>query len=999
MIVFFTIGVSNANNKHQTTQQEQALKGVVKNKSTGELMAGVNVYIKGTTIGTITDADGAFGIAVPNGTELLTFSSVGFLSQEIAIKNETMLYIYMTKEVGDLDQIVVVGYGTTKSRDLTGSVVRLEERDLEIKNVPSAASILQNMASGVMVSGNTGRPGEAVTIRIRGSTSFSGDNNPLYVIDGVPTNDQDALNSISPSDIASFDVLKDASASAIYGSRAANGVIIVTTKKGLRNRKAKFSLNVNSSYDSQIKNFAMLNGDQFRSYLKDLANATLTVDPGNSTANDILDSNSGILGDANTDWFEEVKQRARRTNIDLSVRGGSENVSYFISASILDHKGMVINDDMRRYTGRFNMDVNIHTNFVVGTRISATYSNRNTSGTSLFRAQGHRPDLPVYQADGTSYYDINPVAETQKVNYSDEYRFTGNLYGEWEMVEGLKFRSSFSANQHMNFNNQFTPSFLDIYAVSSASKTGNRGYTTVFDNTISYASVFNEMHSIDFVGGLSMEESASQYDYLQKKGFALDEIYTNVSAGAEFVRSEDSKTERGLFSSFVRINYKYNDKYLLTFTSRYDGSSMFGKNNRFGFFPSGAIAWRVNEENFLKDVKVINLLKLKASVGRTGIQNLSGYSNRDLYKSTVYNDMSGIEHSQIGNRNIRWELSTLYDVGVDFAILNHSLSGSFGYYHKVTKDLIREFTFPSSMAVGNMYYNIGSVSNQGLELNLKAKVINRSDFNFTLGLNLATNKNEVLKLEDENAIENSSGTIIQGSGSQVLAVGHAMGAFLGYRYNGIIPNQNRVDELNNSAIANGNNYYYSNNLYPGNLELSDLNGDKIVNQTDRTIIGNPDPDLYGGITAMFRYKQVSLVANFGFQFGGTKMYSKALQNVPGQLNGLVDYNLDNRWSINNQESTIPAIYLEQGVPALTDLSLFDTSYLRLQDLRITYDLPKLRKVPIEGSVYISGTNIFTITSYPGTDPATINNMTSFGGNYETSYPGIRTFSFGLKLGL
>ncbi|MCY1636547.1 SusC/RagA family TonB-linked outer membrane protein [Marinifilum sp. D737] len=978
-------------------QEKKELKGKVTDKY-GEPLPGVSVVIKGTSTGVATDIDGNYTLEMEDENAVLIFSFVGMLPQEVVYNGQKVENITLTSDTEQMEEVVVVGYGTTAVRDFTGSVARVSEKELEMKNVPSSISLLQNMAAGVMVSGNTGRPGETVRVRVRGATSLTGSNEPLYVIDGVPTDDAEILNSIPPSDIASVDVLKDASASAIYGSRAANGVLMITTKRGRLNEKAKFSVSYNYSTDSQIKNFSMLNGDEFRSFLTDLANQTLVVDPGNRTAENILDPDGGYVGDADTDWFDLVKQTANRQNVDLSVRGGSKDISYFISGSLMDHKGMVVHDDLTRYSGRVNLDIDINPKFKIGTRINLSYTDQSRSGTSMFSAQGHRPDLPVYGEDGVSYYDVNPVAESNEINNSDEYRLSGNLYGELTVLKDLKFKTSFSVNQYMNYNYQFSPSYLSWYNEASASKAESRGFNTVLDNTLSYAKTFNEVHDIDFVGGVSYEDSESQSGYLAKSGFAMDEIYTNVSAGTEFDRSSDSKRGRSLFSSFARLNYKYKDKYLFTVTARYDGSSMFGKNNRYGFFPSGAIAWRINKEEFLNDVDFINDLKLKVSAGKTGIQNLDSYSNRDLYRATKYNDQPGIEHSQIGNKDIQWELSTQYDAGLDFALFNYRLTGSIGYYRKDTEDLIREFSFPSSMAVNDMYYNIGSVRNQGFEFNIKAKLIDRKDFVLDLGLNLATNKNEIRKLEEEGAVENSSGTIVQGTGSQVLAVGHAMGSFFGYEYNGIIQNQDRIDELNANAVDNGHSSYYG-TLYPGNLELTDLNGDGKVDSKDKTIIGNPDPDLFGGMYANMKYKRLSLTANFGFQIGGLKYYGKTLQNVPSQLAGLVDYNLYNRWSPENTDANIPAIYLGQGVPALTKMSLHDASYFRLQDLRISYDIPEIKGIPVSGQVYVSGTNVFTITSYPGTDPATVNAYGNFGGNYETSYPGIRTYSVGLKLNL
>lgn len=984
--------------KNKQQKKEAIIKGKVTDKK-GVALPGVSVFVKGTQMGVATDINGKFEFKIEDKKGIiLVFSFVGMKTKEVVYKGQENISVVLESSSESLDEVVVVGYGTTAVKDFTGSVARISEKDLEVKNVPAASSLLQNMAAGVQVSGNTGRPGETVRVRVRGATSLSGQNDPLYVIDGMPTEDVNVLNSIPPSDIASVDVLKDASASAIYGSRAANGVVMITTKRGRLNEKAKFTVNYNSSFDSQIKNFSMLNGDEFRAFLTDLANKTLVVDPGNRAAEDILDTEGGYVGTANTDWFEEVKQAAWRHNIDVSVRGGSENISYFVSGAILDHKGMVVNDDLTRYSLRANLDINVNSKFKLGTKVSLSYSDQNISGTSMFSAQGHRPDLPIYKEDGVTFYDNNPVAESKSINNSDEYRIYGNLYGEVEILDGLKVKSSFSVNQYMNYNYKFEPSFLSWYNEASASRAEGRGFTTIFDNTISYVKTFNDVHSVDFVGGVSFENTESQSGYLSKKGYPMDEIYINVSGGTEFGQSSDDKYGRGLFSSFARLNYKYNDKYLVTLTARYDGSSMFGKNNRYGFFPSGALAWRINKESFLSDADFINDLKLKVSAGKTGIQNLRSYSNRDLYRATKYNDNPGIEHSQIGNKNIKWELSTLYDVGMDFAFFNYRLSGSVGYYLKDTEDLIRSFSFPSSMAVEDMYYNIGSVRNQGFEFNVRSKVIDKEDVKLDLDFNIATNKNEVRKLEEEGAIENSSGTIVQGSGSQVLAVGYAMGSFFGYEYNGIIQDQDQIDVLNEYAVANGQTSYYG-TIYPGNLLLMDLNLDGRVDSKDRTIIGNPNPDFFGGMNATLKVKQFSIMANFGFQIGGLKHYGKALQNVPNQLVGLVDYNLYNRWAPDNTDAKIPAIYLGQGVPALTKLSLYDASYLRLQDLRISYDLPKLSKYNIQGQVYMSVSNLFTLTSYPGTDPATVNSYGNFGGNFETSYPGIRTFSFGIKLNL
>lgn len=993
-----TIVLSRKAEPSAPQQKKVTVKGKILD-SAKKPVVGATIIVVGTANGAISDEKGAFTIAVNEGSEL-EISFVGFLTQKIKITAANLnLVVELKDDAMKVEDVVVVGYGTTTVRDFTGSVARIGAKEIGIKNVAGASALMQNVAAGVQVSQSTGRPGETSRIRVRGATSLTGSNDPLYVIDGIPTDDAAMFDAIPTSDISSIDVLKDASASAIYGSRAANGVVLVTTKKGSLDKKATFNVDYTASYDSQIKNFDMLDGDQFRSYLTGLAQQTLVYEPDNKTAAQILDPKSGILGTANNDWFGLVKQPAWRHNFNVSASGGSKSISYYISTSIQDQKGMVAGDDLTRYVGRVNLDANIGKIFKIGTNLSATYTDQNSSGTSMFSAQGYRPDVEIYNANGDYVMtgtSAHPLANSKKKDNRDNYRFFGTIYGELEIAKNLKLRSSLSANQNMDYRYTFSPSFLSSRSEASASRSDASGFSTIWDNTLSYNRLFGD-HSIDALVGVSFENAENQSLSLSKKGYALDEIFTNVTAGTTYSSSSDTKTGRGLLSTFFRANYKYKDKYLATFTARYDGSSMFGKNNRYGFFPSGALAWRINQESFLKDVTAIDDIKLKVSAGRTGVQNMSSYSNRDLYEVVFYNGKPGIAHSQFGNPDIAWEQSTLYDVAVDYAFFGHRLSGSFGYYRKDTEGLIWSYNFPSSMAVDAVNRNIGSVRNEGLEFNVRGVIVESQNFNFSLGLNLSHNKNRVTKLEKDGAFTSYNGTIIQGTGSQVLAEGYPMGSFMGYEYSGIIQNMNEVAALNAYAKAHGQSYYDGSKLYPGMLLYKDLNNDGKIDTKDQTIIGSPDPDLYGGIVAQLKYKNISLDLDFGFQIGGEKIYGKSLQNVPSQLNGLVDYNLYNVWSPTNTSSNIPVRYLEQGVMRNSKMSIFDASYFRLQNIRVSYDIPKWNKTNIRPTVFISASNVFTITSYPGTDPATIGSNSNFGGNYESSYPGIRTFSFGAKL--
>lgn len=901
-----------------------------------------------------------------------------------------------------IEDVVVVGYGTSSVKDLTGSVASVGARQLDNLNTPNVSSMLQNMAAGVQVSQNTGRPGEVVRVRVRGATSLTGSNDPLYVIDGVPVEDPKTLDILSSSDIQSMDVLKDASSAAIYGSRAANGVVIITTKKGSNDSKPTVNFNYRFTADTQIQNFKILYGDEWRNYIMKFAQQTLIYDPSNETAADILNV-PNYLGSANTNWFKEVKQGAWRHDFDLSVAGGSKNSKYRVALSILDQQGMVIGDEMKRYNARIVNDYDITSYFRIGLNASFNLTNQHNSGTSMFTAQGTRPDLSVYDEEGN--YDMttgspNPVANTNRKDVSKIYRGLGTIYGEVDIWDGLKFRTSLSGNLMTQERETFSPSYLSRQEIAYGQETHARSYKTVFDNLLSYNKEFNEKHTVDALIGISFENSKFKNMNASGNTYPDDDIYTNIGSASVISGVNDGSSSSGLFSSFGRINYKLLNRYLFTFTGRYDGSSMFGANNKYGFFPSGAIAWRISEESFMKDVDFVNELKLRGSVGVTGTQNLSAYGSRDLYGAINYGELPGIIHSQTGNRDIRWEKSTQYDLGIDFSLWDNRVRGSLTGYYKDTQDLIWRFNFANSTMAGSMYRNIGAVTNKGVEFNVTTYILDTPDWGVDVSLNLSKNKNKVTKLVPDGAIRNAMDNVIiqsQGGLQQVLAEGYPMGAFFGFEYNGIIQDWDRVEALNDYAKEKGQTYYDGSKLRPGELEIKDLDGNGKIDDGDRVIIGKPDPHFYGGLTGNVRFKDFTLFANFGFQVGGKKLYGKTLQNMPAQLTGLIDYGLNDRWSDENPNAKYPALYIGNGVARATDMNLHNASYFRLQELRLSYNLPFEKYV--KGQVFMSTTNLFTITSYPGTDPATINSGSNYGGNYETSYPGIRSFSVGFKVSL
>lgn len=984
--------------KATPTSKKSILTGTVTDEN-GEPVIGASVMLVGSKIGVSTNIDGQFSLRdVPaNGTIQITY--IGYRPSTVKINGRKQIAINLVPDEKTLDEVVVVGYGTSTVKDFTGSVASIGERTLGQLNAPNSSQMLQNLAAGVQVSSGTGVPGETVRVRVRGATSLTGSNEPLYVIDGIPVESASVLDNIPSSDIKSMDVLKDASAAAIYGSRAANGVVIVTTKQGQTDQKPTVSFNYNVTTDKQINNFRILYGDEWRETIRRFARETLVFDPSNDYANSILEEGSTDLGTYNTNWFDLVKQTAIRHNANLSVTGGSKNSKYLMSIAIMDQKGMVIGDHLKRYSARMSAEASVLPILRFGMNANMTYTNSQNANTSLFSAQGTRPDYSPYYEDGS--YDLstgkNPVADLENKNNRDNYIIMGTVYGEVDILKGLKFRTSLSGTLGHTDSESFSPAIISTRKIANGSETHSRNSKTIFDNTLNYNTRIKDIHVIDAMVGLSYEKYITRSQSISGDTYPDDEIFTNIGSAANVTRWSSSYSSSGLFSSFARINYRLMDRYLFTFTGRYDGSSMFGSNNRYGFFPSGAIAWRINNESFMKDFTFIDDLKIRASAGITGVQNLGTYANRDLYSSGSYNGSNTIYHRQVGNRDIRWEKSTQYDLGLDFAFFNNRLRGSLAGYWKITNDLIWSFSFPPSATSGSMPRNIGSVRNSGIELNATGRVYESRDWGVELTLNMARNRNKVTKLVPEGRAQSAMTEVVQGSGNQVLVQGYPMGAFFGFKYNGIIQNQERIDELNAYAVEKGQRYYDGNTLKPGHLEIADLNGDGMIDNNDRTVIGSPEADLFGGIIANVRYKDFTLFCNFGYQIGGKKLYNKALQNIPGQLTGLIDYGLNDRWSPERPNAKLPALYIGDGVPRVTDLELFDSSFFRLQEVRLTYNVPMGRVV--RGNIFVAATNLFTITSYPGTDAATVNSG-NYGGNYETSsYPGIRSFSAGIQISL
>lgn len=994
----------------QQPQEQRVIRGKVTDAQ-GAPIVGANVWVKGTTLGVATDVNGDYSLKIGPEAKSLNASFIGYSEAEKGIMPGVDVYNFsLVPEARKLDEVVVVGYGTTRLRDLTGAVSSIGANQLEKEPVMNVASALQGKAAGVQVSLASAKPGEPVKIRVRGSTSLEGTNEPLYVIDGIPSEQADMI-AINPDDIQSIDILKDASAAAIYGSRAANGVVLITTKRGVQTEKPQLDLKYFTNFDTQIENFSILNADQFREVIMNAAVNTLKVDPTNKTALSITEGT--ILRDASTDWYKLLSQKAYTNNVELSVRGGSAKLRYFTSFGMSFQNGVLKGDDLKRYTGRINLDWDITSVLKFGTNISLAYTDQAAEGQGLWQIKQFRPDIPVYAEDG-SFYKIgttdNPVAKTQITNTNDAYRFNGTVFGEARIIPGLRVRSTFSLAKSFNFSHRYYPSFLqegnnyNTYsgrAVRGSSET----VRTLWDNTLAYEGIFREIHALDALFGVSFERYKDGDFSATGVDFPMDHILTNLGSATTPYDVGGDDSSNGLVSVFGRFNYKLMEKYLFTFTARFDGSSKFGSHNRFGFFPSGAIAWKIDQESFMKDITEINELKLRISAGVTGTQNIGNYNNKNLYGPNDFLGKPGIVPTTLGNDDLRWERTKQFDIAVDYAFLDYRLSGTIGWYYKNTNDLLWNIEFPPSLQpFSSMYKNVGRVQNKGFEWVVDARIFRETEVKWNLSFNLSVNRNKVKYLVSEGAQDWAGSGVVQGNGTEVLAEGYPVGSVLGYQTDGIFQSWEQIEEYNKRAqqLSHGSaSYYYGSETKPGQIIYRDVNGDGYISVKDRAIIANPEPKFQGGFSSDVSWKDLSLYLMFTYSAGAERLYNNTLQNIAGSLNNLIDYNLNNRWSEENTSSRLPALYVDDPVPATNDLMVHKASYLKLAHLRIQYSLPVLwdAKYYKGGQVYFAIANLFTITRYPGIDPASVGSATAnYGGNYDSDiYPGVRSYTLGLRL--
>ena len=968
--------------------QETTLSGTVTDLSTNETLPGVNILVKGTTVGTVTDIDGKYTLSVSDDATVLVFSSVGYTTEEVSIDGRSAISVGLAPDIQSLSEIVVVGYGEQKRAELTGAIASVEGE--EIENLPTASTdgLLQGRAAGVQVVQSSGTPGGAMSVRVRGISSVNAGNDPLYVVDGVPiksgnftglsdgTDGLNALADINPNDIASIDVLKDASAASIYGSRASGGVVIITTKQG-KSGKPTISFNYYRGVQRLSNKLESVNARQFREIFTEG-----WFERADRRLREVITDTLNYTLGGDTDWQDNIFRDAPISNYDLSLRGGSEQLKYSLSAGYFDQEGILLNSGYKRFTGRTNVDYQASERLTVGSNISFAHANYDLISQGIQGRRGairlwmNTPPIQVPVDDQGRVWEREPsntLTEPTQDAVSD--RFIANIYGQYEILEGLSFRSNIALDLLFLKEDQFFPSTappIDLLRQSSARFFKDLGW--INENTLTYQKTFNELHNVTALLGFSQQRNQSESILAVASEAPFDKI-TTVNAGATLVNAQSFTTSWALVSYFARLNYNFDDRYLVTATVRRDGSSRFGQQNQYGIFPSASVGWRVSEESFMENMDFFDNLKLRASWGLTGNQEGIGnfVSQGAFGTGENYLGLAGIAPTQIPNPILSWETTEQIDIGLDFSILNQRVNVITDFYRKVTDDLLFEQRLPGSSGFTNLLTNLGSIENRGIELGISTRNLVGA-FTWSTNFNIAFNRNKVLSLPNGEDVFTSAARGIQ----QVLREGEPLGSFYGWHFDGVYPTTEDVPagpEPDTRLRNNANGPEFEG----GDAIFRDLNNDGIIDEDDRDIIGNAQPDFTGGITNTLAYQGFELSFFFNYSYGN-EVYNLASEDRNAWEGLYVQpslYYYNNRWQNPGDITDVPVNYWrnprDTGRPNQTQW-IEDGSFLRLKNITFAYNLPAtlLDRVGL-GSIrlYATGQNLLTFTDYTGYDPEAV----------------------------
>lgn len=1036
------------------------IKGTVQDER-GEPLTGVTIRVKSDAKKwATTDVDGKFTISVANKSEVLLFSYLGYESQEQKVVADKLMSVSMQETNNSLNEVVVIGYQDVRARDLTGSVAKANIDDMLKAPVPNIDQALAGRVAGVQVTSAEGMPGEAMNIVIRGANSVTQDNTPLYVIDGFPVEDPSIAASINPNDIQSFDILKDASASAIYGARGANGVVVITTKKG-KAGAMQISYDFNAGVQWLSHKIKLMDAYEFvklqaEMYPSEMTSATLGYFQTYNDKTYTLDDYKNI---PQYDWQDMIFKTAWQQSHNLSLTGGSSEARYNASLSYYDQDGIVMRSNYNKVQGRLGLNMrkkklnsNLSVNFNRAVQTGASPSQNSYSGMNnlFYSVWGYRPvtqpNIPLSSLldniqdpsiETTNDYRFNPILDLQnayKKNYITNVQFNG--FVEYEIIKNLKFKSSgtfaIDNRRYETFNNSKTRyGYPGSTSGVNATLTTLEKNTWLNENTLAYNKVYNKKHNFKLLGGMSLQSSSLKGNATSNTNLLFESLgMAGIMNGKGTPTITSSLTEESMMSYFGRINYDYAGKYYLTTTMRADGSSKFDKDHRWGYFPSLATGWTFSQESFFTPLKnTVDNGKLRLGWGKTGnnrigaydrfamFDRLTGtvgnYTTADAVAHGVYpigsdENSVGVVPISLGNKNLKWETTTQTNIGLDLSFFNNRISFTTDWYNKTTSDLLIAVQLPLSSGYGTAMRNIGKVRNRGIEFTVNSNNITTKDFKWSTNFNIAFNRNKVLALAEGYKSYTSTATFDQNFNSQfnyIAKVGQPIGMMYGYLYDGVYGVED-FDKAGSSYTLKTTVPHFSteNTTQPGYAKYKDLNGDGTIDANDRTIIGKGDPLHIGGFTNNFVYKDFDLSIFFQWSYGNDILNANKLMfenafNGKKNLNQFASY--ADRWTFENQNSNIPRASTSTSNMVISSRLIEDGSFLRLKTLTLGYTLPAkvTKKVQLSRArVYLAMQNLYTWTNYSGYDPeVSIKNTALNPGLDFSAYPRAATFSFGVNL--
>jgi TonB-dependent starch-binding outer membrane protein SusC len=1020
--------------------QDRAVSGKVTSQEDGSPLPGVNVVVKGTSTGTVTDNDGGYTINISSNDNVLVFSFIGLVTQEVMVGAKSVVDVSMSNDIKQLSEVVVVGYGTQLKQDLTGNIASVKGEVLQNIPVPTFEQALQGRAAGVHIEAGNGKLGQGVKVRIRGSSSVSADNQPLYVVDGIPITSQsqsttsaetNPLTDINSSDIESIQILKDASASAIYGSRAANGVVLITTKRG-KTGKTSFTLGYQTGVSEATNKREWLNTAEYVELFREARNNSATLGIPTSSVTSLENrftryaaGNRAAWEDpsspayTDTYWEDEVFRTGGINQIDLSASGGNDKTKFFVSGTWSDQKGILVRNDLERISGRLNLDHQASEKLAIGINFSLTktdnfrLSDDNAFSTPM-QIVALAPMTPVIDprtglvsgaldlstgipnGNFPTYY--NPLID---VFYNDRltrvYRNLGTFYASYDITPQFKFRSELGydlLNQHEEryFARESFRNTGQINGSGTDTWTQIFNYTT--NNFIQYTQSFNEVHNLEAVAGLSYQQSNRDAASLSGVQFPSNS-FRELSTAATITGATSNETAFSFLSYFARANYKFNNKYLIGLSGRVDGSSRFGEGNKFGFFPAASLGWVITEESFLSNNSVVEFLKLRASYGLTGNAEIGNFAALGLYTGgSGYAGVGGQSPLQLPNDNLKWEQTTQTDIGIDFGLFNGRITGEVDYYIKNTSDLLLNVNLPGSSGYSTQIQNIGELENKGFEVVINSENI-VGNFRWSTNVNFSRNRNKITNL---------NGQVIEGSFLSRAVEGEPIGIFFGPEYAGVdASNGDAVYFLNRTPSQdelNGGDAYLLENQFGDQYITNNVNIAELVK------VGDPNPDFIAGMTNNFSFKGIDLSILFQGVFGydvyngGGKFMTANGDFFDNQTRDQLD-----RWQNPGDITNVPQARLF-GANGTAESSryVYEAGFVRLKTVTLGYNIPTSitnRLKLSRARVYASAQNLLTFTNYEGWDPEV--NADTYASNINQgidfySAPQARTITFGVTLG-